>query len=255
MAEIVREELLGQAEGGAPATGSSSSKMMLPVAVANMAGRGVVDAGLGILASQNLTPASGMLAAAGMIGAYGAAQAQKAAAIQQQTSFLLQARDNLTVAEVRAEMSNQYAQIQAGRTLKKAELESQNYKIAGNVLLKNLRAANANMRARAAAAGVSFAEGSVAAVQRENVRNVMMDVDVMELNSLTAQVLGFEDAAAMIQSTDYQNFLNVFAAQRQAGQYEQAGAAARKQGGLLAGQTLVKGATDVAQTFLSTRKS
>jgi hypothetical protein len=59
----------------------------------------------------------------------------------------------------------------------------------------------------------------------------------------------------MIQSTDYQNFLNVFAAQRQAGQYEQAGAAARKQGGLLAGQTLVKGATDVAQTFLSTRKS
>ncbi len=228
---------------------------LLPVVAVESAGRAIADVGMAagaeLLDGQNLTPASGMLAAAGMIGAYGAAQAQKAAAIQQQTSFLLQARDNLAVAEVRAEMSDQYAQIQAGRLLKKAELESQNYKIAGNTLLRNLRATNANMRARAAASGISFGEGSAAAVQRENVRNVMMDVDVLELNALTAQVLGFEDAAAMIQSTEYQNFLNIFAAQRQAGQFEQAGKAAREQGGLLAGATLSKGATDVAQTFLS----
>jgi hypothetical protein len=190
------------------------------------------------------------LAVAGMIGAYGAAQAQQAAAIQQQTSYMLQARDNLAVAEVRAEMSDQYAQIQAGRIIKKAEIEAQNYKIAGNQLLKNLRATNASARARAAASGVSFGEGSALAVQTENVRNVMMDVGIADLNALTAQVLGFEDAAAMLQSTEYQNFLNIFAAQRQAGQFEQAGKAARQQGGLLAGATLVKGATDFAQTFV-----
>jgi hypothetical protein len=208
-----------------------------------------------LLDSQNLTPQSGMLAAAGMIGAYGAVQAQQAAGIQQQTSYLLQARDNLTVAEVRAEMSDQYAQIQAGRILKKSQLEAQNYRIAGNQLLKNLRATNATARARAAASGISFGEGSALSVQTENVRNVMMDVDIFDLNALTAQVLGFEDAAAMIQSTEYQNFINVFAAERQAGQYRQAGQAARDQGGLLAGATLVKGGVDVATTFAGSRPS
>jgi hypothetical protein len=189
------------------------------------------------------------LAVAGMIGAYGTAQAQQATAIQQQTSYMLQARDNLAVAEVRAEMSDQYAQIQAGRIIKKAEIEAQNYKIAGNQLLKNLRATNASARARAAASGVSFGEGSALAVQTENVRNVMMDVGIADLNALTAQVLGFEDASAMIQSTGYQNFLNVFAAERQAGQLGQAGKATREQGGLLANATLIKGATDFAKTF------
>ena len=91
---------------------------------------------------------------AGLIGAYGEAEAQRAAAINQQTSYLLQARDTLAVAEVRADMSEQYATIQAGRTLKKAEIEAQNYTIAGNTLLKNMRATNAAVRARAAASGV-----------------------------------------------------------------------------------------------------
>ncbi len=63
-----------------------------------------------------------MTGIAGVIGAYGEAQAQQAAAINQQTSYLLQARDTLMVAEVRADMSEQYATIQAGRTLKKAEI-------------------------------------------------------------------------------------------------------------------------------------
>lgn len=189
-----------------------------------------------------------VVAAAGLISAYGAAQAQQAAAIQQQTGYLLQARDNLTVAEVRADMSQQYAQIQSGRLLKKAEIEARNYQIAGNQLLKNLRSVNATARARAAASGVAFSEGSVANIQLENVRNTMFDVGITDLNALTAKVLGFEDAAAMIQSTDYQNFLNVFAAQRQAGQYTQAGAAARQAGGLLAGATLTRGAVEFGQT-------
>ena len=176
----------------------------------------------------------------GLIGAYGEAEAQKAAAINQQTSYLLQARDTLAVAEVRADMAEQYATIQAGRTLKKAELEAQNYTIAGNTLLKNMRATNAAVRARAAASGVVLGEGSVQAVQRENVAATMRDVGISDLNALTARVLGFEDASAMLQSTEYQNMLNLYTARSQAGQLSFAGASARKSGGILAGATLAK---------------
>jgi hypothetical protein len=181
---------------------------------------------------------------AGVIGAYGEAQAQKAAAINQQTSYLLQARDTLAVAEVRADMADQYATIQAGRTIKKAEIEAQNYQIAGNTLLKNMRATNAAMRARAAASGVVLGEGSVQAVQRENVAATMRDVGIADLNALTARVLGFEDATAMLQSTDYQNTLNLYSARSQAGQLTSAGASARRAGGILAGATLAKAGVD-----------
>ena len=180
------------------------------------------------------------IGAAGLIGAYGEAEAQKAAAINQQTSYLLQARDTLAVAEVRADMAEQYATIQAGRTLKKAELEAQNYTIAGNTLLKNMRATNAAVRARAAASGVVLGEGSVQAVQRENVAATMRDVGISDLNALTARVMGFEDASAMLQSTEYQNMLNLYTARSQAGQLSFAGASARKSGGILAGATLAK---------------
>lgn len=177
---------------------------------------------------------------AGLIGAYGEAEAQRAAAINQQTSYLLQARDTLAVAEVRADMSEQYATIQAGRTIKKAEIEAQNYTIAGNTLLKNMRATNAAVRARAAASGVVLGEGSVQAVQRENVAATMRDVGISDLNALTARVLGFEDASAMLQSTEYQNMLNLYTARSQAGQLSFAGASARKSGGILAGATLAR---------------
>ena len=177
----------------------------------------------------------------GMIAAYGEAQAQKAMAIHQQTGFMLQARDTLAVAEVRADMSEQYATIQAGRTLKKAEIEAQNYQIAGNTLLKTMRATNAAIRARAAASGVVVGEGSNFGVQRENVAATMRDVGISDLNALTARVLGFEDATAMLQSTDYQNMLNLYSAKRQAGQYEGAASSARASGGLMANAALIKG--------------
>ena len=191
-----------------------------------------------------------MLGVAGFINAYGAAQAQQAAAIQQQTGYLLQARNTLAVAEVNAEYSNLYAQVQAGRTLKKAEIEARNYQIAGNQLLKNLRKTNAAARARAAASGIDYAGGSAQAIQNENVRNVMQDVAIADLNALTAQVMGFEDVTAMLQSTEMQNTLNLFAARQQAGQYEQAGKAARQAGGLLAGATLTAGAIEAGKAIL-----
>ena len=187
------------------------------------------------------TPSPGqVVGVAGLISAYGEAEAQKAAAINQQTSYLLQARDTLAVAEVRADMAEQYATIQAGRTLKKAEIEAQNYQIAGNSLLKNMRATNAAVRARAAASGVVLGEGSVQAVQRENVAASMRDVGISDLNALTARVMGFEDASAMLESTDYQNMLNLYSARSQANQLTFAGASARKTGGILAGATLAR---------------
>jgi hypothetical protein len=191
-------------------------------------------------------------AAAGFITAYGQSQAQQAAAINQQTGYMVQARDNLAIAGVRSDMDNQYAEIQAGRILKKAENEAMNYQIAGNSLLKNMRATNASIRARAAASGVVVGEGSFAGVARENVAATMRDVGIADLNALTAKVLGFEDASAMIQSTQYQTFLNNFSAQRQAGQYEMAASAARTQGNLLSSYTLLKGGMDLAKTYAPT---
>jgi len=190
-----------------------------------------------------------MYGVAGLISAYGQAEAQRAAGIQQQTAYLLQARDALAIAGVRSEFSEIYASIQAGRTLKKAAIEAQNYTIAGNTLLKNMRATNAAIRARAAASGVAYGEGSAAAVQRENVAATMRDVGIADLNALTARVMGFEDATAMLQSTAIQNVMDQFTAQRQAGQYTQAGTAARQQGGLLAGYTLAEGAMKAAKTI------
>jgi hypothetical protein len=190
-----------------------------------------------------------LVAGAGFLTSYAQSQMQIAAGIQQQTGYLLQARDNLAVAEVRADMAEMYAAIQAGRTLKKSQMESQNYQIAGNTLLKNMRATNAAIRARAAANGVVLGEGSVQAVQNENVRATMFDVGITDLNALTARIMGYEDATALVQSTEYQNMLNLFTAERQGAQYEQAGSAARQQGGLLSNATLATGAVNFAERY------
>lgn len=188
---------------------------------------------------------------AGLIGAYGASEAQQAAGINQQTGFMLQARDTLAISQVRADMSEQYAAIQAGRTLKKAEIEAQNYTIAGNTLLKNMRATNATVRARAAASGVVLGEGSVQGVQRENVAATMRDVGISDYNALTARVMGFEDASAMLQSTDYQNTLNLYSARSQAGQLDFAGSSARKSAGILANATLTNSFAPAYKAYTS----
>jgi hypothetical protein len=185
-----------------------------------------------------------ILAGTNFIAAYGQAQAQQAAAIQQQTGYLLQARNTLAVSEVNATFSQQHANIQAGRTLKRAEIDAMNYQIAGNTLLKNMRAVNASVRARAAASGISFGEGSAAAIQQQNIANTMFDVGITDLSALTARVMGFEDASAMIQSTEMQNIINKFSAEQQTGQYNLAATSARSIGGLMSTQTLVRGAID-----------
>lgn len=186
-------------------------------------------------------------AVGGLLNAYASSEMQRAQAIQQQTGYLLQARDTLAVAEVRADLDETYAAVQTGRMLQKAETDARNWQIAGNTLLRNMRQTNAALRARAAASGVALGAGSIEAVQRENVAATMRDVDVAELNAMSARVLGFEDASALLQSTELQNTLNLFQAQRQAGQYGQAAGAARRTGGMLANFTLARGVMNLAK--------
>ena len=147
----------------------------------------------------------------------------------------------MAVAEVRADLDGQYAAVQSGRMLQKAENEARNWQIAGNTLLRNMRQTNAAIRARAAASGVVVGEGSVQQVVDQNVAASMRDVAVTDLNALTARVLGFEDVTALLQSTDLQTTINLFQAQRQSGQYNQAAASARQTGGMLANFTLARG--------------
>jgi hypothetical protein len=182
----------------------------------------------------------------GLLESYAASEYQRAQGIQQQTAYLLQARDSLAIADVRADLDQTYAEVQAGRMLQKAETDARNWQIAGNTLLRNMRQTNAAIRARAAASGVALGPGSIEAVQRENVAATMRDVSVADLNALSARVLGFEDASALLQSTELQNTLNLFQAQRQAGQFQGAAGAARRAGGMLANITLARGATTFA---------
>lgn len=196
--------------------------------------------------SSSFTPGQAT-AVGGFLLSYAESEYQKAQAITQSTNYLVNARDTLALASVRADLAESYAWVQAGRTMQKSEQEARNWTIAGNTLMKNLRSTNATARARAAAAGVDLGSGSVVGVQNENTRNVMQDVAVTELNGLTAQVLGFEDATAMVQSTEYQNFINNFQASRQAGQYESAAASTRNAGGMLANITLARGAYNLAK--------
>ena len=190
-----------------------------------------------------------MYAGAGLLNAYSSTQATKAAAIWQQTSYLLQARNALAIAEIRGDYDEQYAMIQAGRTLKKAEIEATNYKMAGNQILKNVRNANSAARARAAANGVQLGSGSIEAVQRENTAAGLRDVAVADLNALAAKVFGFEDASAMIESSQIQNIMNRYAAATNSQQMELAGSAGIKQAGLLSNAKLFEAGVSLAKTI------
>ena len=188
-------------------------------------------------------------AVSGLVGSIGEAYAQKAQAIQTQTANLLQANDTLFIQQVQAQQSDLYNMVQVGRKLEASKREALGYQLMGNNIARDMRKANASARARAAASGVAFGEGSAAAVQQENINQAMMDIGVADMNALSALVFGFEDVTAMMESTKTQNMLTEYAAERQATQYRMAGSAARSTGGLLAGQTLLKGGIEFAKTY------
>jgi hypothetical protein len=197
----------------------------------------------------DLQKVNAALGISGVLSAYASGQAAKSAAIWQQTSYLLQARNAVAIAEIRGDYDEQYATIQAGRTLKKAEIEALNYKMAGNQILKNVRNTNSAARARAAANGVQLGSGSIEAVQRENTAAGMRDVAVADYNAIAAKVFGFEDASAMIESSQIQTIMNKYAAATQTQQLELAGTAGIKQAGLLSSAKLSNAAVDGIKTF------
>ncbi len=141
-----------------------------------------------------------------------------------------------------------YAAIQAGRKLLSAERQALNYTIQGNTLLRGMERSNAAVRARAAANGIVYNEGSAASIQAANVGATYRDVGMSDLNALTARILGFEDAGAMILAAKEQAELTMSAAEAQASQLRLAGQFAVDSGGLLSGATLLQGGLNFAQT-------
>jgi len=184
----------------------------------------------------------------GLAASIQAAGAQEAASYYQQGLLQVQAADTLRLAQIRTDQDKKYASLQAGRKLKAAEMLSTNYTIQGNSLLRNMERANAAVRARAAANGVAYNEGSAGAVQVANVGATYRDVGISDLNALTARIMGYEDASAMLLAAQQQADLTMNAAETQARQLELAGDFAVKSGGLLSGASLVSGLTNFAQT-------
>lgn len=192
-----------------------------------------------------INAASPYLAAAAAITNAGA---QKTAAIYQQGLYEVQAVDTLRLAQIRTDQDQKYAAIQAGRKLLSAERQALNYTIQGNTLLRGMERTNAAVRARAAANGIVYNEGSAAAIQTANVGAVYRDVGMSDLNALTARIMGFEDAGAMILAAKEQAELTMGAAEAQANQLRLAGEYAVKSGGLLSGASLLQGGLNFAQT-------
>ena len=187
------------------------------------------------------------------------AGAQKTAAIYQQGLYEVQAIDTLRLAQIRTDQDQKYATIQAGRKLLSAERQALNYTIQGNTLLRGMERTNAAVRARAAANGIVYNEGSAASVQAANVGSAAgiqisnvgatyRDVGMSDLNALTARILGYEDAGAMILASKEQAELTMSAAQAQASQMRLAGQFAVDSGGLLSNATLLQGGMNFAQT-------
>ena len=177
-----------------------------------------------------------------------AAGAQKTAAIYQQGLYEVQAVDTLRLAQIRTDQDQKYAAIQAGRKLLSAERQALNYTIQGNTLLRGMERSNSAVRARAAANGIVYNEGSAASIQAANVGATYRDVGMSDLNALTARILGFEDAGAMILAAKEQAELTMSAAEAQASQLRLAGQFAVDSGGLLSGATLLQGGMNFAQT-------
>jgi len=176
------------------------------------------------------------------------AGAQKTAAIYQQGLYEVQAIDTLRLAQIRTDQDQKYAAIQAGRKLLSAERQALNYTIQGNTLLRGMERSNAAVRARAAANGIVYNEGSAASIQAANVGATYRDVGMSDLNALTARILGFEDAGAMILAAKEQAELTMSAAEAQASQLRLAGQFAVDSGGLLSNATLLQGGLNFAQT-------
>ena len=197
------------------------------------------------------TRAMGMYAASGLIAGIGAAYAQQAAGYYQSAGYSIQAQENLRLAGLRADKVVEYGEAAFKRNLMKIEYDSINYKIQANTQLAQLRKSNATALARGYASGVVATEGTYGGIRGANVRAAFQDISITDLNAMTARILGYEDATAMLQSSYDSAFYDREAAISNSRTAQRTGDIAVKSGGLMAGVQLATSATNFAMTFPS----
>jgi hypothetical protein len=181
-----------------------------------------------------------------LFGSIGSAYAQQAQGFLQQAGYAAQAQANLRLTGLRADKEIEYAELAFSRRQYQTQFEQLNYKVQANSLLDNMRRANASVRARAGAAGLDPGGGAARAIQEQNVQQTYRDVGMIDLSALVARVFGMEDATNILRA----GYDNAYYARESAlvntDAMLRAGGYAKSSGSLLAGATLVSGATQFA---------
>jgi hypothetical protein len=155
----------------------------------------------------------------------------------------------MRMTNLRADKAVEYAVLQADRRNKQVELESLNYQIQGNTLLRNLAKTNAAARARAGANGMTTGSGTAIGLQTANVQNVYRDVGIVDLNALVARVFGAEDATNILKAGFDNAFYEREAAIANTQTFLSSGRSAAQTGGLMATASLIEGGIGFAKTF------
>lgn len=200
-------------------------------------------------ASTGATIGAASLAGAGFLSSMASGYASQAQGYMQQTAYAMQAVENMRMTNLRADKAVEYAVLQADRRTKQVELESLNYQIQGNTLLRNLAKTNAAARARAGANGMTTGSGTAIGLQTANVQNVYRDVGIVDLNALVARVFGAEDATNILKAGFDNAFYEREAAIANTQTFLSSGRTAAKTGGLMATASLIEGSIGFAKTF------
>ena len=192
---------------------------------------------------------AGAIAGAGLFASIGSAYASQAQGYLQQAGYAMQAKENLRMAGLRADKAVEYAVIKSDRKQFQTELESLNYKIQANTLLRSLSKANAAARARGYANGLTSNSGTSQSLQNTNVANTYRDVGIVDLNGLVARVFGMEDSTNILKAGFDQAYFEREASISNANSLLTTGSYAAQSGGILATASLIEGGLGFAKTF------
>lgn len=185
---------------------------------------------------------------AGLSTSIASSYATKAQGALQQAGYAAQATEDLRLAGLRADKAIEYADIQAKRTALQNTFQQINYKVAAVKTMENLRQVNATARARAAANGVAYNEGSAMTGRMQNVANTFQDVGMIDLSALAARVTGYEDVVNILKAGADTAFFEREASIANARAMLNAGSSAKRGAGLMAGVQLAEGALQFAKT-------
>jgi len=199
-------------------------------------------------ASTSSMVGAGAIAGAGLFASIGSAYASQAQGYLQQAGYAMQAKENLRMAGLRADKAVEYAVIQADRKEFQTELESLNYKVQANTLLRSLAKTNAAARARGYANGLTSNSGTSQSLQNTNVANTYRDVGIVDLNAMVARVFGMEDSTNILRAGFDQAYFEREASISNANSLLTTGNYAAQSGGILATASLIEGGLRFAKT-------